>query len=52
MPDNQAPGTDNKPFLGTFLANGLWIYIVMVVGRVLGLIYLHNEERLGWFTDV
>jgi len=37
-------------FIGTLLSNALWLYLVMVVGHVLGLIYLHNERRLGWFT--
>lgn len=37
-------------FIGPLLSNALWLYLVMVVGHVLGLIHLHNERRLGWFT--
>ena len=37
------------PFLGWLLASAVSLYFLMVQARLIGLLYLKNEERIGWF---
>lgn len=37
------------PILPVFLTELLTLYLLVVIGRVLGMMYYVNRERLGWF---
>jgi len=39
------------PFIGSFIAGLLALYLLIVEARILGLIYYTNKERLNWFGE-
>jgi hypothetical protein len=30
------------------ISSCVWLYLMMVMSRVLGLLYYYNREKLGW----
>jgi len=36
------------PILTMAIASCVWLYLMMVMSRVLGLLYYYNREKLGW----
>lgn len=38
------------PGLGVLLSSAVWLYLLTVQGRLLGLMYYARREKLGWFS--
>ena len=38
------------PILPSLLSSFVYLYLIAVGMRILGLLYLHNRQRLGWFN--
>ena len=40
--------TASLPYVGWFIASAVALYGMMVQGRLIGLIYVEKQDKLGW----